>query len=83
MYLKDEESMKVMHKYIDPKVLPVEFGGKSDVVYNHEEYSELMTKDDIKTASIWAADAKTDHVNHAIDGTLVPEITTQSALITA
>jgi hypothetical protein len=28
------------------------------VVYNHEEYSDLMTKDDIKTASIWAADAK-------------------------
>lgn len=75
MYLKDEESMKVMHKYIDPEVLPVEFGGQSDVVYNHEEYSELMTKDDIKTASIWAADAKKkyDHVNHAISGTLAPE----------
>ncbi|CAN6309552.1 unnamed protein product [Urochloa humidicola] len=63
VYLKDEESMKVMHKYIDPKILPIEFGGQSDVVYNHEEYSELMTKDDIKTANIWAADAKTDHVN--------------------
>ncbi|KAJ1293830.1 hypothetical protein BS78_01G098900 [Paspalum vaginatum] len=70
VYLKDEESMKVMHKYIDPEVLPVEFGGKSNVVYNHEEYSELMAKDDIKTASFWAAGAQADHV---INGTLAPE----------
>ncbi|WVZ60336.1 hypothetical protein U9M48_010379, partial [Paspalum notatum var. saurae] len=70
VYLKDEESMKVMHKYIDPEVLPVEFGGKSNVVYNHEEFSELMAKDDIKTASMWAADAQTDHV---INGNLAPE----------
>jgi len=82
VYLKDEESMKVMHKYIDPKVIPVEFGGESDVVYNHEQYSELMTKDDIKTANIWAEDAKTDHVNHAIGGALVPEVTPVPSLIT-
>ena len=67
--------MKVIHKYIDPEVLPIEFGGKSSVVYNHEEYSELMTKDDIKISSFWAADAQTDHVNHVIDGTLAPEVT--------
>ncbi|RLN41654.1 hypothetical protein C2845_PM01G29930 [Panicum miliaceum] len=73
VHLKDEESMKVMHKYIDPKVLPVEFGGMSDVVYNHEQYSELMTKDDIKTANIWGEDAKADHANHVISGPLVPE----------
>ncbi|RCV41142.1 hypothetical protein SETIT_9G111700v2 [Setaria italica] len=83
VYLKDEESMKVMRKYIDPKVLPLEFGGKSDVVYNHEEYSELITKDDIQTANSWAEDAKTDHINHAISGTLVPEVTPQMSLITA
>ncbi|PAN45287.1 hypothetical protein PAHAL_9G107700 [Panicum hallii] len=82
VYLKDEESMKVMHKYIDPKVLPVEFGGKNDVVYNHEEYSELMTKDDIKTANIWAEDAKTDHANDVISGPLVPEVTPLPSLIT-
>lgn len=72
VYPKDEESMKVMHKHIDPEVLPVEFGGKSNVVYNHEEYSELMAKDDIKTACIWAADAQTDGVEHTINGTLPP-----------
>lgn len=80
VYEKDEESMKVMYKYIDPEVLPVEFGGKSNVVYNHEEYSELMRQDDIKTASFWAVDAKTNHANPAINGTLVPEVAPQSSL---
>jgi len=75
VYPKDEESMKVIHKFIDPEVLPIEFGGKSSVVYNHEEYSELMTKDDTKISSFWATDAQTDHVNHVIDGTLAPEVT--------
>ncbi|KAK3146242.1 hypothetical protein QOZ80_3BG0263510 [Eleusine coracana subsp. coracana] len=85
VYLKDEGSMKVMHKYMDPEVLPIEFGGKSSVVYNHEEYSELMMNDDIKTLSFWAADAKGDHVNHANTGTLVreDEVTPRSSLIAA
>nr|XP_045083293.1 phosphatidylinositol transfer protein PDR17 [Aegilops tauschii subsp. strangulata] len=56
VYKDNEESMKTMYKHIDPEVLPVEFGGKNIVVYNHEDYSKLMTKDDIKTASFWAAD---------------------------
>jgi hypothetical protein len=38
VYTKDEESMKLMRKYL-PEFLPVEFGGKSDAVYNHKEYS--------------------------------------------
>uniref|UniRef100_A0A0A9H5P1 CRAL-TRIO domain-containing protein n=1 Tax=Arundo donax TaxID=35708 RepID=A0A0A9H5P1_ARUDO len=75
VYLKDEESMKVMHKYIDPEVLPVEFGGENNVVYNHEEYSKSMMKDDIKTASFWTVDLQTDHVNHGI---VVPKIAPQS-----
>jgi hypothetical protein len=83
VYLKDEGSMKVMHMYIDPEVLPVEFGGKSSVVYNHEEYSELMVKDDIKTESFWAADAKTDCTNHATNGTLVHRISPRSLSIAA
>ncbi|TVU45306.1 hypothetical protein EJB05_04813 [Eragrostis curvula] len=80
VYLKDEGSMKVMYKYIDPEVLPVEFGGKASVEYNHEEYSELMRKDDVRTASFWDADAKTDHVTN---GTLVPEVTPQSSVVAA
>jgi len=83
VYQKDEESMKVMYKYIDPEALPVEFGGKNNVVYNHEEYSELMIQDDIKTANFWAVDAKTDHANSAINGTLVPEVAPQPSLLAA
>nr|QAA13008.1 Sec14p [Saccharum hybrid cultivar ROC22] len=83
VYQKDEESMKVMYKYTDPEVLPVEFGGKNNVVHNHEEYSELMIQDDIKTANFWAVDAKTDHANSAINGTLVPEVAPQPSLLAA
>ncbi|KAM0843089.1 hypothetical protein ACQ4PT_057935 [Festuca glaucescens] len=56
VYKENEESMKTLYEHIDPEVLPVEFGGKNNVVYNHDEYSKLMTKDDIKTASFWAED---------------------------
>lgn len=78
VYKENEESMKTMYKHIDSEVLPIEFGGKNNVVYNHEDYSKLMTKDDIKTASFWAAD-----VNHERNGHLVPEVTPQSSLVVA
>ncbi|XP_072146369.1 uncharacterized protein [Setaria viridis] len=81
VYLKDEESVKVLYKCIDPEVLPVEFGGRKNVVYNHEDYSKLMLEDDIKTSSFWADDAKP--VNHVTRGTLVADITPQSSLIAA
>ncbi|WVZ60337.1 hypothetical protein U9M48_010380 [Paspalum notatum var. saurae] len=83
VYQKDEESMKVMYKYIDPEVLPVEFGGKNNVVYDHEEYSELMMQDDIKTTNFWAVDVKTDHTNPSINGTLVPDVSPQPSLLAA
>ena len=70
--------MKTMYNHIDPEVLPVEFGGKNNAVYNHEDYSKLMTKDDIKTASFWAAD-----VNHVVSVDSVPEVKPQSSLIVA
>uniref|UniRef100_A0A804M355 CRAL-TRIO domain-containing protein n=1 Tax=Zea mays TaxID=4577 RepID=A0A804M355_MAIZE len=81
VYLKDEESMKVLYKCIDPVVLPVEFGGKNSVVYNHEDYSKLMLQEDIETSSFWEDDAKT--VNHAINGTLVPDVASQLSRIAA
>jgi hypothetical protein len=70
-------------RYIGPEFLPVEFGGKNNAVYNHEEYSKLMMKDDVKTASFWAVDAKTNHTNRDINGTFVPEVTQQSSLVAA
>ncbi|CAL9114597.1 unnamed protein product [Musa acuminata var. zebrina] len=59
VYPKNEESMGVMHKNFDPEILPEEFGGKSKVQYDHDEFSKLMSKDDVKTASFWKPDEKT------------------------
>ncbi|CAN6309551.1 unnamed protein product [Urochloa humidicola] len=81
VYLNDEESMKVLYKCIDPEVLPVDFGGRNNVEYNHADYSKLMLEDDIKTSSFWADDSKT--VNHIANGTFVPDVTHQSSLIAA
>ncbi|XP_037429058.1 phosphatidylinositol transfer protein PDR17-like [Triticum dicoccoides] len=78
VYKDKEESMKTMYKHIDPEVLPVEFGGKNIVVYNHEDYSKLMTKDDIKTTTFWAADG-----SHAVNGGSVPQVIPQSSPIVA
>nr|CAB3493422.1 unnamed protein product [Digitaria exilis] len=78
VYLKDEESMKVLYKCIDPEVLPVEFGGRNSVAYNHEDYSKLMMEDDIKTSTFWADDAKT--VKH---GPLIADVMPQSSQIAA
>ncbi|RCV25869.1 hypothetical protein SETIT_5G200300v2 [Setaria italica] len=33
VYLKDEEGVKVLYKCTDPEVLPVEFGGRKNVVF--------------------------------------------------
>lgn len=81
VYQNDEESMKVLYRCIDPEVLPVDFGGKNNVVYNHEEYSKLMLQDDIKTSIFWENGAKM--VNHTVNGTLIPDVTPQSSLIAA
>ncbi|RWW27435.1 hypothetical protein GW17_00008128, partial [Ensete ventricosum] len=58
VYPKNEESMGVMHKNFDPEILPEEFGGKSKVEYDHDEFSKLMSRDDVKTASFWKLDEK-------------------------
>nr|BAJ96985.1 predicted protein [Hordeum vulgare subsp. vulgare] len=78
VYKENMESMKTMYKHIDPEVLPVEFGGNNNVVYNHEDYSKLMTKDDIKMTSFWAVDG-----NHAVNGHSVPEVQSRSSQIVA
>uniref|UniRef100_A0ACD5ZZZ2 Uncharacterized protein n=1 Tax=Avena sativa TaxID=4498 RepID=A0ACD5ZZZ2_AVESA len=69
VYKENEESMKTLYKHIDPEVLPVDFGGKKNVVYNHEGYTKLMTEDDIKTANFWEADG-----NHVMNEHSVPEL---------
>uniref|UniRef100_A0A1D1ZJ15 Random slug protein 5 n=1 Tax=Anthurium amnicola TaxID=1678845 RepID=A0A1D1ZJ15_9ARAE len=64
VYPKNEESMELLRKNFDLETLPVEFGGKNKVEYDHEEFSRLMAKDDIKSASIWGLDDKNQLVTN-------------------
>ncbi|OAY69646.1 Random slug protein 5 [Ananas comosus] len=55
VYSNNEESKKLLHKHFDPETLPVEFGGENKTEeYDHDEFSKMMTSDDMKFASFWA-----------------------------
>ncbi|KAJ3672834.1 hypothetical protein LUZ60_006208 [Juncus effusus] len=56
VYSKNEESLKVMHKYFDPQILPMEFGGEKKIEYDHVQYSKMMENDDVRTAGAWGLD---------------------------
>ena len=71
VYPKNKESLELMHKTFDIEVLPVEFGGKSGIEYDHEEFSRLMAKDDVVAASMWSSGEKT---NHATSGHSTSEV---------
>lgn len=60
VYPKNEESLELMHKTFDIEILPVDFGGKNKVEYDHEEFSRLMAKDDVIAASMWGSSEKTN-----------------------
>lgn len=53
VYPKDDNSVELMKTFFDIENLPNEFGGKSTLKYDHKEFSQLMTQDDIKTAEFW------------------------------
>ncbi|XP_078437077.1 sec14p-like phosphatidylinositol transfer family protein [Wolffia australiana] len=53
VYPKNEGSLELMKMHFDLEQLPVEFGGKRDITYDHEEFSEFMEKDDHKKAIFW------------------------------
>lgn len=42
-----------MISLFDMDNLPSELGGKATLKYDHEEFSRLMTEDDVKTAKFW------------------------------
>ncbi|KAJ4846362.1 hypothetical protein Tsubulata_038470 [Turnera subulata] len=58
VYPKNQDSVEVMRSYFDDENLPIEFGGKATLKYDHEEFSRLMAQDDLKTASFWGFDSK-------------------------
>lgn len=61
VYPKDKDSVELMRSYFDVENLPTEFGGKATLEYDHEEFSRLMTQDDVKAASWWVSDEKPKH----------------------
>lgn len=63
VYPKDAESLELMHKTFDVEILPVAFGGKNNVEYNHEEFSKLMDKDDIIATTMWDSTEKTSNTD--------------------
>lgn len=83
VYPKNEDSIEVFHKYFDVEILPVEFGGKNKIQYDHEEYSKLMLKDDIKSASIWGLNEKPAHVDHATNGHATSEVAPEPSRVAA
>ncbi|CAK8562272.1 unnamed protein product [Lathyrus sativus] len=53
VYLNNKDSVELMKSLFDMENLPGEFGGKATLKYDHEEFSRLMTEDDVKTAKFW------------------------------
>ncbi|KAL8128207.1 hypothetical protein AgCh_014968 [Apium graveolens] len=58
VYPKNKDSVELMKTYFDVENLPTEFGGKTTLNYDHEEFSRLMAEDDIKSAKLWGFDGK-------------------------
>ncbi|XP_073103855.1 uncharacterized protein [Elaeis guineensis] len=83
VYPKNAESIELMSKYFDVEKLPLEFGGKNKIQYNHEEFSKLMLKYDIRSASIWDLNEKTAQANHATNGHSTSEGAQEPARIAA
>ncbi|XP_057975675.1 phosphatidylinositol transfer protein PDR16 isoform X2 [Malania oleifera] len=61
VYPKNKDSVELMKEYFDVENLPTEFGGKSSLQYNHEEFSKLMAQDDLKAAAFWGFGNKNHH----------------------
>ncbi|KAG4939300.1 hypothetical protein AAZX31_16G125900 [Glycine max] len=56
VYPNNKDSVELMKSLFDMENLPSEFGGKTSLKYDHEEFSRLMTEDDVKTAKFWGLD---------------------------
>lgn len=58
VYPNNKESTEVMKSFFDAENLPSEFGGKTSLKYDHEEFARLMAQEDVKTAKFWGFDDK-------------------------
>ncbi|KHN22257.1 CRAL-TRIO domain-containing protein C23B6.04c [Glycine soja] len=57
VYPNNKDSVELMKCYFDEENLPIEFGGKGILNYNHEEFSRLMARDDLKSAAFWGSES--------------------------
>ncbi|EEF40868.1 phosphatidylinositol transfer protein 3 [Ricinus communis] len=62
VYPKNKDSVELMSSLFDADNLPGEFGGKTTMNYDHEEFSRMMAQDDVKTAKFWGFDDKPSYV---------------------
>ena len=80
VYPKKEDSVELMKSFFDVDNLPNEFGGKATLNYDHEEFSRLMSQDDVKTAKFWGLDEKPSHIANGHSGAQVAPEPTPLAL---
>ncbi|GAV58876.1 CRAL_TRIO domain-containing protein/CRAL_TRIO_N domain-containing protein, partial [Cephalotus follicularis] len=74
VYPKNTDSVELMRSFFDEENLPTEFGGKAKLQYDHEEFSKLMTQDDVKSAKFWGLDDKPQSMSNGHSGAeMVPE----------
>ncbi|XP_019443183.1 PREDICTED: random slug protein 5-like isoform X3 [Lupinus angustifolius] len=67
VYPKNKDSVELMKSHFDEENLPKEFGGKSILTYNFEEFSRLMAQDDLKCVAFWDSDNNlTNHIGNEI-----------------
>ncbi|GLU04427.1 hypothetical protein SLE2022_215760 [Rubroshorea leprosula] len=68
VYPNNNDSVELMKSYFDEENLPIEFGGKAELQYNHEEFSKLMVQDDVKSANLWGSDDKLQSIVNGNSG---------------
>ncbi|MCD7454527.1 hypothetical protein HAX54_025148 [Datura stramonium] len=56
VYPNNKDSVELMKTFFDADNLPIEFGGKATLNYDHEEFSRLMAQEEVKAAKFWGFD---------------------------
>lgn len=55
---EEQGRVELMRSLFDKDNLPIEFGGKAILKYDHEEFSKQMARDDLKALNLWGFDQK-------------------------
>ncbi|KAI3926993.1 hypothetical protein MKW98_027766 [Papaver atlanticum] len=79
VYLQNKDSVELMKTYFDDKNLPTEFGGRANLQYDHEEFSKLMVKDELKATR----ERELEKMEHTNNGSLKPEVAQESVIAPA